>query len=422
MLAKVPTKPKIIYIDDEEKALEYFKDAYDDEYDILTATSAEEGWEKIQQYANELAIIITDQRMPGDQGVDLLVKAHEAYPRTMRLLATAYADIQSAIASVNDGFVYHYITKPWDETELRVVLRRTLDYWKLVRDRDILIKEKIIVLKRMAIIDRVKSLTVLAASLSHSLHNPIAAAYSFTAKMLHYLETQGHSNSKTADDLQTLDLVNQGIMTQIKLDDIIAATQKISQTTLPPLEASLDDTIEIETIIINAKKNLLKAEATRAAKRTLSIHDTTAKNLSLRGNQKMVKKLIPLLLESLCHDFSDDLSIVLNTIQQPLPSGEPGCRITILAESKMWTQNQIKAMFSIFKDLEDVNQSLALLTALFLTHHHGGDIKVINKPERGAGYDILLPLDPQKGQPTAIEDNFLEKIITSFEEDDIAAL
>lgn len=419
------TRYTIIYIDDEEKALRYFKDAYSDEYDILTARSAEEGWERIQQHAGELTIIMTDQRMPGEQGVDLLVKAREHYPRIMRLLATAYADLDSAIASVNDGFIYHYITKPWDEVQLRVILKKTLDYWKLVRDRDTLIKEKITVLKRMAVIDRVKSLSFLAAGLSHSLHNSIAAVYSFTDKMLHYLKMQGRTNCMHSNGLYTAYLVNQGLAARLKLDEMIEATHKISEATLQPSQVAFVDSIEVGDVLISAKEAFLKEEEGRLTDYTLCIHHTLTEGLPpLCCNQAMVEKLVPLLLKSLCHDFgSNDLSIRLSAAPEAVVSGTEGCRITVIAEGRSWSTDQIQAMFSVFKDhTSGVSDGLGLLTAFFLTHHHGGDIKIINKPEKGAGYDVLLPFDPKRAKCPALEENFLEKIITHFEEDDIAAL
>jgi len=102
----------ILYVDDEERSLKYFARAFEDQFRILTAPNAQEGLKLLEQHADDIGLLMTDQRMPGEKGVWLLERARQLRPRMIRILATAYADMDAAIAAVNTGAIYKYVTKP----------------------------------------------------------------------------------------------------------------------------------------------------------------------------------------------------------------------------------------------------------------------------------------------------------------------
>src|SRR5205807_330736 len=109
----------ILYVDDEEKSLKYFTRAFEDQFQILTASNATDGLGLLEEHKDEIGLLMTDQRMPGEKGVWLLEKARQLRPRIIRILATAYADMDAAIAAVNTGAIYKYVTKPWDPPSSR---------------------------------------------------------------------------------------------------------------------------------------------------------------------------------------------------------------------------------------------------------------------------------------------------------------
>lgn len=96
----------ILYVDDEEKSLKYFARAFEEHFRILTASNAQEGYALLQQHKDEIGILMTDQRMPGEKGTWLLEKARQLRPTVVRILATAYSDMDAAIAAVNMGSIY----------------------------------------------------------------------------------------------------------------------------------------------------------------------------------------------------------------------------------------------------------------------------------------------------------------------------
>src|SRR5437763_2769894 len=169
----------ILYVDDEEKSLKYFTRAFEDQFDILTATNAQDGFKLLEAHQSEIGLLMTDQRMPGEKGVWLLEKARQLQPRIIRMLATAYADMDAAIAAVNTGAIYKYVTKPWDPPQLENTLKRGLEFFIVQRERDQLLREKMSVLHNMMIADRIVSLGLLAAGLSHHIRNSLVAVKTF---------------------------------------------------------------------------------------------------------------------------------------------------------------------------------------------------------------------------------------------------
>src|SRR5438067_8907294 len=169
----------ILYVDDEEKSLKNFVRAFQEEFRILTAVNAQDGFKLLEQHADEIGLMMTDQRMPGEKGVWLLEKARQLRPRIVRILATAYADMDAAIAAVNTGAIYKYITKPWDPPQLDNTLKRGLEFFMVQRERDQLLMEKMSVLHNMMIADRIVSLGLLAAGLSHHIRNSLVAVKTF---------------------------------------------------------------------------------------------------------------------------------------------------------------------------------------------------------------------------------------------------
>src|SRR6185436_9707853 len=169
----------ILYVDDEEKSLKYFARAFEDQFRILTANNAQAGYKLLEQQPDEIALLMTDQRMPGEKGTWLLEKSRQLRPRIVRILATAYSDMDAAISAINSGAIYKFVTKPWDPPQLDATLRRALEFFIVQQERDQLMREKLSVLHNMMIADRMVSLGLLAAGLSHHIRNSLVAVKTF---------------------------------------------------------------------------------------------------------------------------------------------------------------------------------------------------------------------------------------------------
>lgn len=125
-------KIKILYVDDEVNNLQAFKATFRRDYKISLAESAKEARELLKD--QEIEIIITDQRMPEETGVEFLESIIPLYPDPIRILLTGYTDIQAVIDSINKGKVYHYLTKPWEEDYLRTVIKNAYEVYSLRKE------------------------------------------------------------------------------------------------------------------------------------------------------------------------------------------------------------------------------------------------------------------------------------------------
>ncbi len=103
-------------------------------YQIYTARSADEAIGVMK--ARSIDVIVSDEQMPGMSGSDLLAWTSANCPKVMRIVLTGHATTENAIRAINEGDVFHFFTKPCDEVQLALVIRRALEYKAPLQDRD----------------------------------------------------------------------------------------------------------------------------------------------------------------------------------------------------------------------------------------------------------------------------------------------
>ncbi len=116
----------LLYVDDEPQACKWFARMFGNEFTILTAASVDEALQVLQTRSAEIAVLLTDYRMPQRHGLELLRLAQRDYRSVVRMLVTAYAEKNMAITAVNEGDVYRILEKPLDEELTRMTLRQAL--------------------------------------------------------------------------------------------------------------------------------------------------------------------------------------------------------------------------------------------------------------------------------------------------------
>lgn len=124
-------KNTVLFVDDEINVLRSLERLFvQEDIRTLTATSASEAADIMKN--NKVAVIVTDNLMPGTNGIDLLQRAKDISPESIRILMTAHADLQSAIDAINKGEVYKFLTKPWSDSELRDVVFEAVKRHQLI--------------------------------------------------------------------------------------------------------------------------------------------------------------------------------------------------------------------------------------------------------------------------------------------------
>lgn len=163
-------KHAVLFVDDEEKALKYFCKAVGGRVPVFTAANIDAAKEILKTKSDEIAVVISDQRMPGGNGVELLKWIRSQYPAIVRLLTTAYSDLNDAIEAINRGEIYRYIQKPWRVESLQAEVKGAFDYFQLQRERDLLLAEKLSTRQRMTGIERIGQLLVFAQTFDGMKH------------------------------------------------------------------------------------------------------------------------------------------------------------------------------------------------------------------------------------------------------------
>ena len=123
----------ILLVDDEPEILFSLRGLLRHDFEVHTAPGGAEALAILRQHP--VHVIMTDQRMPGMTGVELLRRAREECPEAVRIVFTGYADIKAVVDAINEGQIYRYLTKPWDPGELVELLRQACEHYERVAER-----------------------------------------------------------------------------------------------------------------------------------------------------------------------------------------------------------------------------------------------------------------------------------------------
>jgi signal transduction histidine kinase len=164
-------RPSLLVVDDEPEVLTSIHDLLRLEYRVITRGSGAGALEVLRS-AETIHAVMSDQRMPGMSGVDLLQEAKAIRPETTRLLFTAHADIRAVIDAINHGHVFRYLAKPWDPEELRAVVRQAVEHHDLIVEKNRLLAELRAANARLTEADRLKGAFLEVAS--HELNTPVS--------------------------------------------------------------------------------------------------------------------------------------------------------------------------------------------------------------------------------------------------------
>lgn len=123
----------ILCVDDEANVLKSLKRLFlDENYEILTAESGKDGLALLEQH-QPIQVVISDYRMPEMDGVAFFKEVHDRWPETIRIVLSGYADTAAVVAAINEGQVYKFIPKPWNDDELKITIAKAVERYFLVK-------------------------------------------------------------------------------------------------------------------------------------------------------------------------------------------------------------------------------------------------------------------------------------------------
>jgi two-component system probable response regulator PhcQ len=400
----------VLYVDDEEKSLANFSRAFGEQFYIFTAANAQNGLKLLEEHADEIGVLMTDQRMPGEKGVWLLERARKLRPNIIRVLVTAYADMDAAIAAVNSGAIYKYVTKPWDPPQLEQTLKRGLEFFMVQLERDQLLREKMSVIRNMMIADRIVSLGLLAAGLSHHIRNSLVAVKTF----LDLAPAKMAEEKSTAQGLRNPDFwkeYHQNVQSQIeKINGLLKDLWTASE---PPSSHFNDQVFIHETIAA-----VLKSFEDQFAARHIQVDNRVPDSLpALRADRPKFFRLFELLLKDELASLPAGSRLRLTAELQQKDGARPEIQIQISDDGPGLTQEALRVVFDPFVVRGDTpaEYGIHLMACFFVVYHHGGRIDAKSQPGRGTTFTICLPLNPERAVPPPDEQDFLRRVLLNEE-------
>ncbi|MBI3604724.1 MAG: response regulator [Nitrospirae bacterium] len=370
-------KYSILYVDDEEVGLEVFQRYFGTELTVLTAGKGEEALELIEHHP-EIALVLTDQRMPGMTGVELLQKVAEKRPDIVRMLMTAFIDLKTLMDAVNFGQIYQCVEKPYEPLQLKQYLRSGIERYFLIQERDRLYSEKIKTMQKMARTNRLGAIGILAAGMAHEINNPLVAIQTF-------LEMA--PQKKTEEDPDFWKRFH-----QVACKDVVRIRQIISE-----LLSYSKNTGDSKLSLAGADLNLLIKETVsllekEAAKKNLSILTHLSREIPpvILDSEKIKQVVINLILNAIQATGEGTITITTEKFSDRLVQimiSDTGCGIS---------EENLQKLFNPFFTTRQEGTGLGLMACHQFIDQHRGSIDVKSLLSKGTTFTLHLPLDPLK--------------------------
>ena len=395
----------VLYVDDEEKSLKYFTMAFKDEFRIFTAPSAQEGLKILEANKDEIGVLLTDQRMPGEKGVWLLERARQLRPRIIRILATAYSDMDAAVAAVNSGAIYKYVSKPWDPPQLEATLKRAIEFFLVQRERDQLLTEKMSVLHNMMIADRIVSLGLLAAGLSHHIRNSLVAVKTF----LDLAPSKLKEESLDLTQLRNPDFWKdyyQNVQKQIeKITNMLRDLWTVSEER----KFEFNDSIQLRGFVEKLSTDLRDLLVSK----DITIENTISEDLpALKVDKPKFTRLFELLLKDEIVSLPKGSKIWVSACV-PLDAASD-IQIEVRDNGPGLPKEALRLIFDPFVVRSDspMEYGINLMACYFIVHHHGGKIHAVSDEGSGTTFTLRLLQDPNSAAaPPPEGTEFLQKVL-----------
>lgn len=396
----------VLYVDDEEASLRTFTRAFEDQFRIVTATSAREGLELLERHKDEIGLLLTDQKMPGEKGVWLLERARQLEPRIVRILVTAYAEMDAAIAAVNTGAIYKYISKPWDPHQLGNTLQRGLEFFLVQKERDQLLEEKMSVLHNMMIADRIVSLGLLATGLSHHIRNALQAVRTFVdlapVKMEEEkMDLQGLRNPDFWKEYYQ-NVQSQITKINVLLSDLCVASQS------PDFQ--FPDVVQLGAVLSDVVGQLQSVLSPKRIRVEIRLPDDLP---SLRVDRRKFYRLFELLLRDESVSLPEGSTVRISAKPfDATSSGRGEVEIEVQDDGPGLPQEALRLVFDPFVVRSDtpLEYGIHLMGCFFIVHHHGGRIDASTNGS-GTKFTIRLPVNPESVPTVQNEHDFVQRVL-----------
>ncbi len=385
--ADISPKPfKILYVDDEVLALKYFRQIVEEEFLVITAQSAEEGLKILEEDDGAIAVVISDQRMNGMQGITFLSELRKSKPTIARILATAFSDVSTAVAAINEGAIYHYINKPWSPELLIQTMRRAMEWFQIRAERETLLKEKSAMVRQLIVTDRLAGFGVLAQGINHHLRNALVPVEAYLQLTEHPQPVDGVDDG----DAAFLREMQKAARTQVRhITSLLGRLSTVSKTK----QISNDDSVDTEELLVEVITQLSESLEDKQMDVTVSVEGEVP---LIQCNRSRLSHVMRLILQDELEllEPSNAINIVLRHFERDV-NDEHVC-IELSDSGPNLAAERLTSVFTPFFVREENPQyaGLSLASSYVTLCSIGGWAQAYDDPERGTVLAFSIPVKP----------------------------
>ena len=394
----------VLYVDDEEKSLKNFERAFGHHFKVLTASSAIDAIKLVEQHLDDLGVLMTDQMMPGHKGVWLLDKVRQLKPNILRILATAYSDLDSVIQAVNTGAIFHYVTKPWEPAHLENTLKHALQLYSVQRERDQLLREKMSVLHNMMVSDRVMSLGFMAAGMSHHIRNSLVPVKTFIDLVPQQLQDEGLTMAQSKNPEFWTEYQRTAQQHLDKINNLLKELWVVAETPA----VAFTDRVHLRDVITDVTVRLRESLAAKSIAVEIQIPDSLP---ALTVDKPKFGRIFDLLIKDELVSLPEGSRV---TISAALTQGATGDRVlvTVRDNGPGLSEDTLRTIFDPFNARSDSpsEHGISLMACYFIVHYHGGKIEAHGTAGQGTEFRLEFPLNGNTPTLSVENREFFQKL------------
>lgn len=398
---------KILYVDDDANNRAVFLASFEEEFDIEVAESGEAALRFLRQHS--VAIVVSDQRMPGLAGNELLAKVKSLWPRTVRMIVTGYADVDAILRSVNDGLVARYVVKPWETDQLQQMLRWGLEAHELASEKHgMRIQARLLESERLATLGAIQmSFLHEVATLLSYITGSVAELEAFSGHTEYLLDLVDNDAKRPTQDLRQLQVLLADFPEV--LDDLRTGASLLTHfrdevCRMVIGRTSADETSANETFA-DEKSSCTGEEVHKAILFAITVNKTEATLASADLRYESSEQP-----PGVAMSFKDLMQVLINLTRNAIQSHSPqyhGNEVVIRIKSDNKKQ---QALLSIsdngegmseellgrlgkqFHTTRETGTGLGTFRCKTLVSHAGGSLSFHSEPRKGTTAIVAVPL------------------------------
>ena len=358
-------KYKILFVDDELGNLENLMFAFELDFSLTSASSAVEALDIISR--EDIAVVISDQRMPELTGVELLCKIKERNPDIIRILITAYSDIQAVIDGINKGDVYRYIRKDLSINEIETIIKQAIEYYQMKADLET---------ATQALIRSEKLVTIaeIAAGVEHEIRNTIMGMTLGIDCVIEQLHIKGIHDPDIDRPLEKAVEYGKRSTEIIERLNDFAKPGHIENVDISKV---VDDSIEMARD--GLKKLLTNIHITRQMEDTLPW---------VQGNAIHFEEIFLNLIRNACQAMEDTGGAI--TIKGT--SDSDSVYISVHDTGPGIAKENLKTVFGAFYTTKKEGMGMGLYLIDNIVKTFGGRLELESEPGKGCTFTVVLPI------------------------------